>query len=183
MRLFLNILGFQTAWWACIAGVGRGFEIPALLYGLVLAGLHLRFAHQPGQEAKLAVLALVVGMAVDTLLQMASVIVFYGWALGPLSPFWLWLLWALFAMTLNTSLVFLQNHTLWLSAAAGLVLGPLTYYAGAQLGAASFDNTPVHLGALAITWGLALPVLVYAAQRMFTPSTDTSHIDNLKGTP
>lgn len=183
MRLFLNILGFQTAWWACIAGVGRGFEIPALLYGLVLAGLHLRFAHQPGQEAKLALLALVVGMAVDTLLQMASVIGFYGWALGPLSPFWLWLLWALFAMTLNTSLAFLQNHTLWLSAAAGLVFGPLTYYAGAQLGAASFDNTPVHLGALAITWGFALPVLVYAAQRMFTPSTDTSHIDNLKGTP
>jgi hypothetical protein len=169
MRLFFNILGFQTAWWACIAGVGRGLEIPALLYGLVLAGLHLRFAQQPQQEAKLAALALVVGMVADTLLQMTSVISFYGWALGPLSPFWLWLLWALFAMTLNTSLSFLQTHTLWLSALAGLVFGPLNYYAGAQLGAASFDNTPVHLGALAITWGLALPVLVCAAKHFFTP--------------
>ncbi len=168
MRLFLNILGFQTAWWACIAGVGLGFEIPALLYGLVLAGLHLRFAHQPRQEAKLAVLTLVIGMAADTLLQTTSVISFYGWALGPLSPFWLWLLWVLFAMTLNTSLKFLQSHTLWLSAAAGLVFGPLTYYAGAQLGAASFDNTLVHLGALAFTWAMALPVLVYAAKHFFT---------------
>jgi hypothetical protein len=174
MRLFLNILGFQTAWWACIAGVGHGLEIPALLFGLMLAGLHLRFAHQPRQEAKLAALALGVGLAADTLLQMASVIGFYGWALGPLSPFWLWLLWALFAMTLNTSLAFLQNHSLWLSAAAGLVFGPLTYYAGAQLGAASFDNTPFHLGALAITWGLALPVLVYAAKHFFTPSKGLS---------
>jgi hypothetical protein len=173
MRLFLNILVFQTAWWACIAGVGRGLEIPALLYGLVLAGLHLRFAHQPQQEAKLAALALLLGIAADTLLQTTSVISFYGWALGPLSPFWLWLLWVLFAMTLNTSLKFLQSHTLWLSVAAGLVFGPLTYYAGAQLGAASFDNTPVHLGALAITWGLTLPVLVYAAKHFFTPPKGT----------
>jgi hypothetical protein len=174
MRLFLNILGFQTAWWACIAGVGRGLEIPALVYGLVLASLHLRFAHQPQQEAKLAALALVVGMVADTLLQMTSVISFYGWALGPLSPFWLWLLWVLFAMTLNTSLAFLQNHTLWLSVVAGLVFGPLTYYAGAQLGAASFDSTPFHFGALAITWGFALPVLVYAAKHFFTPSKGLS---------
>jgi hypothetical protein len=169
MRLFLNILGFQTAWWACIAGVGRNFEIPALLYGLVLAGLHIRFAHQPQQEAKLAALALVVGMAADTVLQTTSVILFYGWALGPLSPFWLWLLWALFAMTLNTSLKFLQSQTLWLSVAAGLVFGPLTYYAGAQLGAASIDNTPFHCGALAFTWAIALPVLVYSARHFFTP--------------
>ncbi len=169
MRLFLNILGFQTAWWACIAGVGRGLEIPALVYGLVLAGLHLRFAHQPQQEAKLAALALLLGMAADTLLQTTSVISFYGWALEPLSPFWLWLLWALFAMTLNTSLKFLQSHTLWLSVAAGLVFGPLTYYAGAQLGAASFDNTPFHFGALVFTWAIALPVLVYAARHFFTP--------------
>jgi len=107
-------------------------------------------------------------MAADSVLQMTSVIDFYGWALGPLSPFWLWLLWALFAMTLNTSLRFLQTHTLWLSCIAGLILGPITYYAGAQLGAASFDNTPLHFGALAITWGFALPALVYAAQHFFT---------------
>ncbi len=174
MRLFLNILGFQTAWWACIVGVGRGFEIPALLYGLVLAGLHLRFARQPRQEVKLAALALVIGVAADTLLQMTSVILFYGWSLGPLSPFWLWLLWVLFAMTLNTSLSFLQTHTLWLSAVAGLVFGPLSYYAGAQLGAASFDRTTLHLGALASTWAVALPVLVYAAQHFFTPPKSPS---------
>jgi len=54
------------------------------------------------------------------------------------------------------------------------VFGPLTYYAGAQLGAASFDSTPFHFGALAITWGFALPVLVYAAKHFFTPSKGLS---------
>jgi hypothetical protein len=168
MRLFLNALGFQTAWWACIAGVGQGLEIPALAYGLVLAVLHVWFAPQPRQEIKLATVALTLGVTVDTLLQATSVIDFYGWSLAFLSPFWLWLLWVLFAMTLNTSLAFLQNQSLWLSAAAGLVLGPMTYYAGAQLGAASFDGAFLHVMALGLTWMIALPFLVYQAQRHTT---------------
>jgi len=169
MRFFFNALGFQTAWWACIAGVGLGLEIPALVYCLVLAGLHLAFAAQPWSEAKLAAIALVTGVLVDTLLQTASVIGFYGWALEPLSPFWLWMLWVMFAMTLNASLSFLQTQPLWLSAAAGLLFGPLTYYAGAELGAASFDGSYIHIGALALTWMIALPFLVHVAKLLFTP--------------
>ena len=169
MRLFINALGFQTAWWACIAGIGLGLEIPALVYCVVLAGLHLAFAAQPLAEAKLAAIALVTGVLADTLLQMLNVISFYGWALGPVSPFWLWMLWVLFAMTLNASLSFLQKLPLWLSAVAGLAFGPLTYYAGAQLGAASFDGSLVHLAALALTWMIALPFLVYMAKQLFTP--------------
>jgi len=169
MRLLFNALGFQTAWWACIAGVGHGLEIPAIAYCLVLAGLHLAFATKPWSETKLAAIALVTGLLVDTLLQTASVIDFYGWALGSLSPFWLWLLWVMFAMTLNASLSFLQTQPLWLSAAAGLVFGPLTYYAGAQLGAASFDGSVIHVGALALTWMIALPFLVYMAKQLFNP--------------
>ena len=169
MRLLLiNALGFQTAWWACIAGIGLGLEIPALAYCLVLAGLHLAFAAQPWAEAKLAALALVTGVLADTLLQMANVISFYGWALGPVSPFWLWMLWVLFAMTLNASLSFLQKLPLWLSALAGLAFGPLTYYAGAQLGAASFDGSFINVGALALTWMIALPFLVYMAKQLFS---------------
>ena len=169
MRLFLNALGFQTAWWACIAGVGHGLEIPALLYGLMLASLHTAYAPKPLQEIKLAAVALAMGVAIDTVLQATSVIDFYGWSLAFFSPFWLWLLWVLFAMTLNASLSFLQTKPLWLSALAGLVFGPLTYYAGAQLGAATFDGALLHVGALALTWMMALPLLVYRAQQTFKP--------------
>jgi uncharacterized membrane protein YhaH (DUF805 family) len=92
------------------------------------------------------------------------VIDFYGWALAPLSPFWLWMLWVLFALTLNTSLAFLKQAPLILSALAGLVFGPLTYIAGAQLGAASFDKTWPHVIMLGVTWMFALPALVRMAQ-------------------
>jgi hypothetical protein len=168
MRLFINALGFQSAWWACIAGIGLGLEIPALVYCVVLAGLHLAFAAQPFAEVKLAAITLFTGVLADTLLQMFNVISFYGWALGSVSPFWLWLLWVLFAMTLNASLSFLQKLPLGWSAVAGLVFGPLTYYAGAQLGAASFDGSLVHLAALALTWMIALPFLVHMAKQLFT---------------
>jgi Protein of unknown function (DUF2878) len=168
MHLFLNALGFQTAWWACIAGVGHGLEIPALLYGLTLASLHTAYAPKPLQEIKLAAVALGMGVAIDTVLQATSVIDFYGWSLTFFSPFWLWLLWVLFAMTLNASLSFLQTTPLWLSALAGLVFGPLTYYAGAQLGAAYFDASFIHITALALVWMMALPFLVYIAKQLFT---------------
>jgi len=169
MRLFLNAFGFQTAWWACIAGVGHGLEIPALAYGLLLVGLHVFFVPNPWQEVQLAAIALALGIAIDTLLQATSVIYFYGWSLAFLSPFWLWLLWVLFAMTLNTSLAFLQTKPLWLSALAGLVFGPLTYYAGAQLGAASFESSVIDIVALAVAWMVVLPFLVYVAQQLFNP--------------
>jgi hypothetical protein len=168
MRLLLNALGFQTAWWACITGVGHGLEILSLIYGVTLAILHTVYSEKPSQEIKLAAIALALGLVVDTLLQVASVIDFYGWSLAFFSPFWLWLLWALFAMTLNSSLYFLQDKPLWLSALAGLMLGPLTYYAGAQLGAASFDPSFIHIATLALVWMMTFPFLVYVAKQLST---------------
>ena len=166
MHRFLNALGFQLGWWACVAGVGVGLEVPALVFCLALTTALVYFAPHPLLEIKLAAVACLLGVVLDTGLQSFSVISFYGWSLGPLSPFWLWLLWIMFALTLNSSLSFLQRLPLSVSAAAGFLFGPLTYYAGAKLGAASFDNTLSHLAVLAMTWMVALPGLVWLAKRL-----------------
>ena len=71
-------------------------------------------------------------------------------------------------MTLNASLGFLQTKSLWLSAWLGAVFGPLTYFAGAQWGAASLQSSVFNLGLIAVMWMLALPLLVYMAQHLFT---------------
>ena len=164
MNRFLNALGFQMGWWACVAGVGLGLEIPALAFCSVLVGVHLFFSAYRWVDIKLALIACLAGVVIDTALQYATVIQFDGWALAPLSPFWLWMLWVLFALTLNTSLAFLKQAPLILSALAGLVFGPLTYIAGAKLGAASFDNSLPHIAILGVTWMLAMPALVRMAQ-------------------
>lgn len=173
MSKLINALGFQVGWWACVAGVGHGLEIESIVLCTVLAGLHLGASPAPRQECTLALLAVLVGIGVDSLLQHLSIIAFDGWALGALSPFWLWALWGMFALTLNSSLAFLKRQSLILSAILGLAFGPLTYCAGAQLGAAALDPTPTHLLALALAWMLTLPLLVLAAQRISPTTQDT----------
>ena len=173
MNKLINAVGFQAGWWACVAGVGLGLEIESIVFCAVLAGLHLYASPAPRQECLLAVLTVIVGIGVDSLLQHLSIIQFDGKALDPLSPFWLWALWGIFALTLNSSLAFLQRQSLILSAILGLAFGPLTYCAGAQLGAATLDATLPHLLALALAWMLTLPLLVLAAQRIFPTNQDT----------
>ncbi len=164
MSKFLNAIGFQAGWWACVAGVGHGREFEAMVFCALLAGIHLRCSKHPLHEAQLALVAWIVGVGVDSSLQSLGVIRFHGGSLAPLSPFWLWALWVMFAFTLNASLAFLQK-SLGLAALAGLLFGPITYYAGAQLGAASLETSPTHLLGLAVAWMLAMPLLVLAAQR------------------
>jgi hypothetical protein len=164
MNRFFNALSFQVGWWACVAGVGLGLEVPALVLCLALTTALVYFSPKPLLEIKLASAAWLLGVVLDTGLQYFSIISFYGWSLGPLSPFWLWLLWIMFALTLNSSLSFLQQLPLSLSAGAGFLFGPLTYYAGAKLGAALFDNTLSHLAVLAMIWMVAMPGLVSFAK-------------------
>ena len=165
MPLLLNAAGFQLAWWALVIGVPSGMELGALVMGLALGAAHLHWSPRPRDEIRLAAMAWLVGLVVDTSLQAAGVIEFHGWSLGPLSPVWLWMLWALFGFTLDSSMAFLQRHHWALSAAAGGVFGPLSYLGGAKLGAASFSASTAHFAALALAWMLALPVLVGLARR------------------
>ncbi|MEN9329911.1 MAG: hypothetical protein RLZZ484_1099 [Pseudomonadota bacterium] len=170
MYAIVNALGFQAGWWACVLGVVHGYETAALLFCGLLVLAHLAWVGHARQEIQLAAVALLLGIAVDTLLQSFAVIHFEGRAWGWLSPFWLWMLWVLFALTLNSSMAFLKRLPLLISAAAGLVFGPLSYLAGAALGAASLHRSLFELSTLALAWMLALPVLVWMAQKI---STDT----------
>lgn len=175
MYRFINAIGFQVGWFVCIASVKFDQEILALSLSILLIGLHFLCSHAPGRDFKLSLIALALGVLIDSGLQYFSVISFYGWALGPLSPFWLWMLWVMFALTLNYSLAFLQNKHLFLSAIVGLVFGPLSYIAGTKLGAANFDNTFIHMATVGLIWMLTLPVLVFISQTPHSSIEVTHH--------
>ena len=166
MRNLIQALSFQAGWWACIGGVGHGLEWEAIVFCLALMGAQLYFSPSRSQDMQLGGIALLTGIFVDTTLQRLSYIDFYGWALAPLSPFWLWLLWAMFGLTLNSLLSLFRHPSPLFLSIAGLVSGPLTYYAGAKLGAAHFIATPVHLAGVAVAWMLCLPFLSMCAQQV-----------------
>ena len=166
MSLVINALGFQVAWWALVASVAPGFEAAALALCALLAAAHFRYmSTSPRREAALAVAALLVGICVDSVLQASGFITFHGASLGPLSPFWLWMLWALFGLTLDASMAFLKRRHLALSALLGGVFGPLSYLAGAKVGAAELVSMPLNFAVLAGAWVIALPLLVWLARR------------------
>lgn len=173
--LWINVVGFQAGWWACVGSAGGAFEIPSLVFALALVIAHLWWSSSPAAELQLAAVGLLMGIVVDSLLQYFSVISFYGWALGPLCPFWLWALWVMFSLTLNTSLAFLKAMPWWVSALAGCIFGPLSYYAGVQFGAASLHENVSSLFCLALTWMVVLPLMVFCAHKLFhTTRGDTT---------
>ncbi len=165
MNLVINAVGFQVAWWALVAGVAPGYEGAALALSALLAAAHLRFfSPRPKRELGLALAAWLLGLGFDSLLQAGGFITFQGASLGPLSPFWLWALWALFGLTLDASMSFLQRRHWSLSAVLGGIFGPLSYLAGAKLGAATLVVNPLNFAALALAWAIAMPLLVWLAR-------------------
>lgn len=110
--------------------------------------------------------AVLLGLVAD------SVLLATGWIAYPngdwlpgLAPYWIVCLWALFATTLNVSMRWLSGRYL-LAAVFGAIGGPLSYLAGARLGAMSFVDAVPALIALAIGWACAMPFLVWLAARL-----------------
>ena len=52
-----------------------------------------------------------------------------------------------------------------LAAVMGAVFGPLSYMAGQRIGGLEFIDTRASIIALAVIWGIAMPLLVIAAKR------------------
>ena len=100
-----------------------------------------------------------------------SMLVAFGWVAYStgqwhpmLAPYWIISMWMLFATTLNLSLKWLRDRT-WLAAVVGALAGPLTYVAGARLGAIELTNLEAALAALGAGWALMLPALVALGSR------------------
>lgn len=163
-----NLIGFQAAWWAC-ALFGNSGAWAAL--GWLL--LHFFMHRQRFTELRIVLACAAVGWLVDAILSAS------GWLILPDSawvlPFWLVVLWACFAATLNNSLQPLQRH--WpMAALLGATGGPLSYYAGTELGRLEFPSTLPTLLVLAAVWATLLPALLFLARNLSTPNLTSKEI-------
>jgi len=159
--LLANIAFFHLGWLGCVAGAGRGLYWLGPALGLALVARHIASASERRAEVRLIALAMALGVVADSALAALHFVTYAGASWPPFAPAWIVVLWALFATTLRHALGFL--HGRWaLAALLGSVSGPLSYLAGERLGAVSLG---VHgLPALAVAWGLALPILLWASQ-------------------
>jgi len=165
LRLVLNVIAFQFGWFACVLGAAHDQPWLGSAVVAVLVAVHLATAVQPALEARLVAVALVIGVVWETLLLACGWIEYStGVIWAGVAPLWIVLLWALFAITLNSSLAWLKGRLL-VAAVFGAVGGPLAYWGGVRLGALVFVEPLFAVIALTIGWAVLTPLLVVLAQR------------------
>lgn len=165
--ILLNFVAFEIGWFACVLGAARhqlplGLAITALI---LLGSLLLARRAWPRQLLLLALVALI-GFVWDSALSLAGLTVYPTTVFGYLlAPAWIAALWALFAMTLDVSLRWLQGRTV-LAIVLGAIAAPLSYYGGARLGALILPRPALGLWAEGVGWGTMLPGLLLLARRV-----------------
>jgi hypothetical protein len=164
-RYLVNFVAFQAGWLACVLSAAAGRPSLGVLTAAAVILLHLYLATHVAAEVRLIALAAGIGVIFDSLLVMS------GWVSYPsgmvatfAAPYWIPVMWALFATTLNVSLSWLKR-SLGLAAVLGGLCGPLSYLAGAKLGGIELVALEPALLALAAGWAAALPLLAVAARR------------------
>jgi hypothetical protein len=166
MNMLSNFLLFQAAWFTTVLGAANGMPWMGPVAVLAVVGVHLRQIRRPGMELRLILGAVLLGLVADSLILATGWIAYPNgrWIPG-LAPYWIVALWALFATTLNVSMRWMHGRHV-LAAVFGAVGGPLSYLAGAKLGAMSFLSPAPAFIALALLWSMAMPLLVRLAVRL-----------------
>ena len=166
VRLILNFLTFQAGWFACVLGAAHGKPWLGPLVATPIAAGWLLVAPRPQSLAKLLLICGVVGLFWDSALTAVGLIGYSsGWMTPPLAPLWILALWILLATTLHLSMSWLQDKPL-AAVALGAIAAPLSYLAGARLGALKLLHPEPALVAQAVGWALLLPWLLGLARRL-----------------
>lgn len=166
MKILINFVLFQIAWFACVLGGANGMAWAGPAVVAAVALYHLSRADNPQGELALLAVAAAMGTVFDSALVASGALAYPSGQWHPLmAPYWIIALWVAFATTLNVSLGWLKGRNL-LGFLFGALGGPLAYYSGSLLGGVTFNAPVVALTALAVGWGLITPVLVAIAARL-----------------
>jgi hypothetical protein len=171
MSRLLNFVMFYLGWIACVIGAARGQLWLGPTIVAVWSVVHLSLSPAPLQEARLILAVAIFGFATETLQASAGLYTFPPTASAApwLCPLWMAALWMIFATTLNSSMGWLAGRY-GLAAALGALFGPVSYLAGARLGAIEFPaHALVSLVGIATTWAIAMPALLWLRDGLTAP--------------
>jgi hypothetical protein len=158
---------FQLGWLVCVLSGAGGEPLTALPAAALVLACNLWLSRQkPAQELRLLAWVTLVGVIVESVNLAAGVFTLtapgaHTW----LCPAWLALLWTQFATLLRCPLAWLAGRY-WLGALLGALFAAPNYIAGARLGAVTLNaDTLYSIAMLAALWALAMPTLLWLAQR------------------
>lgn len=167
MERWINLLGYQIAWFVTVSGAGHGKSWPAWTASCLLCGGHFIASPRKTLDLRLMGIAALLGIIVDGFLA-ATGLLHYSPATPavPVSgcPLWILALWLAFSTTLTRSLGWFRGR-IGMALAFGAAGGPLAYWAAARAWGVIEFATPEWRGllALAIGWAIGFAILVRAA--------------------
>ena len=167
-----NACLFQFAWFSAVLSAAhqQGVWGGLIVWGCVLIHLFNLPKERQRNELLLVGRCFLLGLLLETLFMHAQLMIYPKTGMMDwICPLWLASLWAVFAITLNHSLAWLKNHTIW-AAILGALLGPLSYWAGARLGAGVMPDPILSMGIISMTWFIALPLMMRWSQRKIESS-------------
>lgn len=149
----------------CVMSAGRGLAWIGVAFVLVAVVWHATRVAAPAPELKLIAAAVLIGALWESLLVASGLLVYpNGVLVRGAPPWWLLALWALFAVQLNVLFGWLKRRLL-LAAAAGALAGPLSFRAGAALGAVQFADPVLSFVAIGAGWAVLMPLMLALARR------------------
>lgn len=173
MTFWGNLIGYQIVWFSAVIGAGRGLWWPGVIAAAIFILLHLALARQTSTERaadfKLLAIAILIGALLDGGIALSGLA---GYAANDPTlpsggaPLWILSMWASFALTLRHSMTFLMGRPI-VALAFGAIGGPLAYLGAARGWQVIAFAEPrwMALLALAIGWGIAIPLLTMLARR------------------
>lgn len=159
-----NLILFKIGWLACVFGAASGQSWLGLVAVIAIVLEHLRTTPEPQKELWLLSLAAFLGLGWESMMVSLNLLSYSdGVVIAGFAPYWIVAMWVLFATTVNVGMRWLKRHWL-IAAVAGGVGGPLSFYAGANLGAVQFTND-LALLTIGIGWATLLPLLAWLSDQ------------------
>ena len=166
MNLVFNFALFHIGWLACVVGAARDLTMLGSTTAVLLIAVHLSRVTNFRAELYLILAAIIVGFTWETLLLSQQWLSYAGSSLGSsLAPYWLVIMWALFATTINVSMAWMKNRWL-LAVVMGAIFGPIAFIAGEKLGAVEFLDNQRALIALSCGWAILMPLILWLAEKI-----------------
>ncbi|MGH8549096.1 MAG: DUF2878 domain-containing protein [Methylococcales bacterium] len=172
-----NIIGFQLGWLACVLGGAHGWPWLGMLLSLPVLAWHFWHAQPAWQEVRLLLLVALSGGVLDQAMLSLTLVSYpaENWP-DQILPAWMWMLWMLFASTLNVGLRWLRGHAI-AAVLFGLAGGPLAYFGASRLGAIDLVGGLGTLSIISLAWGVLTPALIWLSIRL----DGYSRLDSLDG--
>ena len=160
-----DLIGFKICWILCASCSVWSMPYLGPLVTLIFILIHLKIVNFDSTNIKIIILAIFLGLIIDSLFFRMNLIEYSGGFLAEkkIAPLWILSMWAGFSVTLIYTLQSLREN-LFLSSILGIIGGPLSYSAGVQIGSITIHNQIAYIF-LSIAWGLVVPLIFLAINK------------------